>query len=89
MINQNVDETVFDNEKKKKKKIDENDTAVSTVLEPINVQDLKEEFKDKLNILQRITFSFSNPVKTHSLVRHGYISFSNKILRYSIQCLSI
>lgn len=81
MINQNVDESVFDNEKKKKKKNDENDTLVSTVLEPINIQDLQEEFKEKLNILHRITFSFSNPVKTHSLVGDRY-QFLMTFLRY-------
>lgn len=65
-INQNVDETVFDNDKKKKKK--PNDNCSSPVPEPIDVSDLKKIFKGKLNILNRITFSFSDPVKTHSLV---------------------
>ncbi|NP_001123227.2 RNaseP protein p30 isoform X1 [Nasonia vitripennis] len=68
VINQNVDETIFDTDKRKKKKINENVTIpISTVPEPINVQDLYEEFKGKLKILNRITFSFSDPVKTHSL----------------------
>ncbi|KAJ8681043.1 hypothetical protein QAD02_016830 [Eretmocerus hayati] len=65
-INQTVDESVFNNDKKKKKK-DHNEIAVSVVPEPFDLTDLKNEFKDKLNIINRITFSFSDPVKTHSL----------------------
>ncbi|XP_014210903.1 ribonuclease P protein subunit p30 [Copidosoma floridanum] len=66
VINQNVDEAVFENEKKKKKKTVEIDTFCP-VPEPIDVSELKNLFKGKLNILSRITFSFSDPVKTHSM----------------------
>jgi len=65
-INQHVDESVFENDKKRKKKGNEND-GEPPVPEPIDVSELKAEFKGKLNILSRITFSFSDPVKTHSL----------------------
>lgn len=44
-------------------------TSVFTVPEPINVQELTNELDGKLNIFNRITFAFSDPVKTHALVR--------------------
>lgn len=78
VLNQNVDETVFDTDKRKKKKINEN-VAISNVPEPINVQDLDEKFKGKLEILNRITFSFSDPLKIHSLV-----SWNNKFYTVNI-----
>ncbi|XP_011493811.1 PREDICTED: ribonuclease P protein subunit p30 [Ceratosolen solmsi marchali] len=80
-LNQNVDENVFHNEKKKKKKTDENDTVIPCIPEPIDVNDLLEEFKGKLNILHRITFSFSDPIKTHSL---NQLPILNKYNLYAI-----
>lgn len=71
-MNQNVDETIFGNqdgnEKKRKKKGNENDAEISIIPEPYEVEQLKQEFKGKLNILNRITFSFSNQEKTKFLV---------------------
>ena len=68
VLNQNIDETIFDNEKKKKKKANGNDVLVSTIPEPIFVNGLIPECELKLKVLNRITFSFSDPVKTHFLV---------------------
>lgn len=71
-VNQNIDETIFGNqdgnEKKRKKKINENDTEITVIPEPVEIEDLVQEFKGKLNILNRITFSFSNQDKTKFLV---------------------
>lgn len=67
-INKNVDESIFETEKKKKKKGGTNEPVVCSLPEPLEIEDLVEEFKGKLNILSRITFSYSDPVRTHSLV---------------------
>lgn len=66
-INRNVDESIFESEKKKKKKGAANEPNVCPLPEPLEIDDLTEEFRGKLNILSRITFSYSDPVRTHSL----------------------
>ncbi|XP_058809288.1 ribonuclease P protein subunit p30 [Phymastichus coffea] len=67
VINQNVDESVFENEKKKKKKAGTVNTCPYCIPKPFNIQDLEMEFTGKLNIFNRITFTFSDPLKTHSI----------------------
>lgn len=67
-INRNVDENIFETDKKKKKKGIANEPIVCPLPEPMEMEDIIEEFKGKLNILSRITFSYSDPVRTHSLV---------------------
>lgn len=67
-LNQNLDESVFDVDKKKKKKGEENKEVSNIVPNPIDVSKLNEEFKGKLCIVNRITFSCSDPIKTHTLV---------------------
>lgn len=67
-INQNIDENIFESEKKKKKKGSASEPVVCNLPAPLEIEDLIDEFKGKLKILTRITFSFSDPVRTHSLV---------------------
>lgn len=64
MLNQTVDESTIENDKKKKKKGEES----KTMPDPINVCKLNEKFQGKLCILNRITFICSSPTKTHTLV---------------------
>jgi len=37
------------------------------VPEPLDISDIKAEFKDKLSILSRITFTFGDTAKVHTL----------------------
>ena len=67
-INRNVEENVFDSEKKKKKKGNSTDPVICPLPPPPEIKDLVDEFKGKLNILTRITFAYSDPVRTHALV---------------------
>lgn len=66
-INQTVDDSIFDNEKKKKKKSQDSDAAKNAVPEPLDLTDIKAEFEKKLNILSRITFTFGDVSKVHTL----------------------
>jgi len=68
MLNQTIDETTIDNDRKKKKKGEESKSVPTMVPDPINVCKLNEKFKGKLCILNRITFICSDPTKTHTLV---------------------
>ncbi|XP_033227689.1 ribonuclease P protein subunit p30 [Belonocnema kinseyi] len=77
-INQNIDEIIFESEKKKKKKGSVGEPVVCNLPAPLEIEDLINEFKGKLKILTRITFSFSDPVRTHSL------SQSSLLQRYNI-----
>lgn len=72
-LNQNVNESVFNTDKKKRKRNEENKELPSMVPDPIDVSKLNEEFEGKLCILNRITFVCSDSIKTHTLVcSHGY-----------------
>lgn len=75
-LNQTLNESAFDNDKKKKKGI-ENKTLPNIVPDPIDVRQLNEEFKGKLCILNRLTFICSDPAKTHTLVYN--LSYANKL----------
>jgi len=66
-LNQTLHENAFDNDKKKKKGV-ENKALSNIVPEPIDVCQLNEEFKGKLCILNRLTFICSDPTKTYTLV---------------------
>lgn len=68
MLNQTIEESTVDNDRKKKKKGEESKTVPNMVPDPINVGELNEKFKGKLCILNRITFICSDPAKTHTLV---------------------
>jgi len=71
-LNHILHENAFDNDKKKKKSV-ENKTPSNIVPDPINVSQLNEQFKGKLCILNRLTFICSDPTKTHTLVCILYI----------------
>lgn len=63
-INYNFDEALLVSGKKKKK--NRNDDSDKTLVpDPVDVETLAEEFKGKLRIISRITFSFSDVGKTH------------------------
>lgn len=67
-INSTYDETILGNDKKKKKKKGENGENAQDILpEPMNIENLKNEFKNKLHLLTRLTFSCSDPGKTYTL----------------------
>ncbi|KYM97263.1 PREDICTED: ribonuclease P protein subunit p30-like [Cyphomyrmex costatus] len=63
-LNQIVNESAMDNNKKKK---DETKQVTNVVPDPIDVSKLNEKWKGKLNILNRLTFICSNSVKVHTL----------------------
>lgn len=67
-LNQTIDESIFDNDKKKKKKGEENKTVSNVIPEPIDVHKFNQNFEGKLCILNRLTFICSDPTKTHILV---------------------
>lgn len=69
MLNQTVEESTMENDKKKKKKGEESKNVPDMVPDPINVCKLNEKFQGKLSILNRITFICSNPTKTHTLAQ--------------------
>ncbi|XP_072767287.1 ribonuclease P protein subunit p30 [Anoplolepis gracilipes] len=69
MLNQTIDESTIDNDRKKKKKGDESKSVPNMVPDPINVCKLNEIYKGKLCILNRITFICSDPTKTHTLAQ--------------------
>jgi len=71
-LNQTLHENAFDNDKKKKKGV-ENKALSNIVPEPIDVSQLNEKFKGKLCILNRLTFICSDPTKTYTLVILYYI----------------
>ncbi|XP_047355772.1 ribonuclease P protein subunit p30 [Vespa velutina] len=66
-INQTIDDSIFDTDKKKKKKKSENNESSIMVPNPLDIDDLVKEFKDKLRIFNRLTFIYSDPLKTHIL----------------------
>lgn len=68
-LNQIVHESIFETDKKKKKKGEENKELSNIVPNPIDVSKLNEGFQGKLCILNRITFICSDPTKTHTLVQ--------------------
>lgn len=72
-INQNIDENIFDNEKSSKKKKKEGSAPV-VIPDPMNLDNINKIFKGKLNILTRLTYSFTEASKTYRLVRK-YLSF--------------
>jgi len=65
-LNQTVNESVMDSDKKKK---EETKLVTSVVPEPIDVSKVNEKWKGKLNILNRLTFICSNSAKAHTLVQ--------------------
>lgn len=65
-LNQTVNESAMDNDKKKKQ---ETKLMTSAVPDPIDVSKLNEKWKGKLCILNRITFICSNSAKAHTLVQ--------------------
>lgn len=67
-INQMLDEVALESEKKKKRKGEEREIPQQTIPEPIDISTLKECFEGKLQIYNRLTFAFSDPTKTHTLV---------------------
>lgn len=82
-LNQIVNESVFNTDKKKRKRTGENKELPSMVPDPINVSELNDEFKGKLCILNRITFVCSDSVKTHTLVYfHRYKTIITNIDMY-------
>ncbi|XP_012228907.1 ribonuclease P protein subunit p30 [Linepithema humile] len=66
-LNQTIDESIFDNDKKKKKKGEESKTVPNVIPEPIDVSKFSEKFGGKLCILNRLTFICSDSTKTHIL----------------------
>ncbi|KAI4497398.1 hypothetical protein M0802_007409 [Mischocyttarus mexicanus] len=62
-INQIIDESTFENKKKRKKSEDDSRTFIN----PIDIDDLVKEFKGKLNIFNRITFTFNDEEKIRML----------------------
>jgi len=65
-LNQTVNESAMDSDKKKK---EETKLVTSVVPDPIDVSKLNEKWKGKLNILNRLTFICSNSIKAHTLVQ--------------------
>ncbi|XP_046411097.1 ribonuclease P protein subunit p30 isoform X1 [Neodiprion virginianus] len=66
-INRTIEETVFESEKKNKKKAGDNEAPGVTVPSPPDIADLISEYAGKLRILNRLTFVFGDPTRTHTL----------------------
>lgn len=66
-INQTIDESIFETEQKSNKKKKAQSTPVKIV--PHDLFNLKEEFKNKLVILSRLTFLYSESAKTYLLAQ--------------------
>ncbi|XP_046736360.1 ribonuclease P protein subunit p30 isoform X2 [Diprion similis] len=66
-INRTIEETVFETEKKNKKKTSDNEAPGVTVPSPPDITDLVSEYAGKLRILNRLTFVFGDPTRTHTL----------------------
>ncbi|XP_066601333.1 ribonuclease P protein subunit p30 [Prorops nasuta] len=64
-INQTFDESIFDTEKKRKK--GEATECQRNLPNPFNIDELLTKFDGKLKILNRLTFVFSDPIRTHSM----------------------
>ncbi|KAL2728718.1 ribonuclease P protein subunit p30 [Vespula squamosa] len=73
-INQTIDDSIFDTDKKKKKKNNESSIIIPN---PLDVDDLVKEFEGKLRIFNRLTFIYSDPLKTHALVNIIFSRFQN------------
>ncbi|KAK2575740.1 hypothetical protein KPH14_003632 [Odynerus spinipes] len=80
-INQTIDDSIFDVEKKKKKKLDNNEVTSSAVPDPLDIDDIITEFEGKLRIFSRLTFIYSDPAKTHIL---NHCSNLKKFHLYSV-----
>lgn len=66
-INRTLEESVFQIQKKKKKKHEETEAPQNLVPDPYDTQKLIANFKGKLNVLTRLSFICSDPAKTHLL----------------------
>ncbi|XP_028051026.1 ribonuclease P protein subunit p30 isoform X1 [Monomorium pharaonis] len=64
-LNQIVNDSAMDNDKKKKQKL-----GTNVIPDPIDISQLNEKWKGKLCILNRITFICSNVEKAHTLAQH-------------------
>ncbi|XP_071566537.1 ribonuclease P protein subunit p30 [Temnothorax nylanderi] len=64
-LNQTVNESAMDNDKKKK----QDKLVTSVVPDPIDVSKLNEKWKGKLCILNRLTFICSSAAKAHTLAQ--------------------
>lgn len=64
-LNQTVNESTMDNDKKKKQEA----KVTSVVPDPIDVSALNEKWRGKLRILNRLTFICSNSTKAHTVVQ--------------------
>ncbi|XP_012060752.1 PREDICTED: ribonuclease P protein subunit p30 [Atta cephalotes] len=65
-LNQTVNESAMDSDKKKK---DETKQVTSVVPDPIDVSKLNEKWNGKLSILNRLTFICSSSIKAHTLAQ--------------------
>ncbi|KAL7287097.1 hypothetical protein TKK_0018717 [Trichogramma kaykai] len=70
-LNQNFDENLLNTVDKKRKS---NGLPAIPELEPIDIKEIKEEFSGKLNILHRLTFSFSDAMRMHTLNQLSVLS---------------
>ncbi|XP_048508163.1 ribonuclease P protein subunit p30 [Athalia rosae] len=66
-INQMLDESGFESRKKKKKKLGDESSPVTTLPNPDIIKDLIPEFAGKLRILSRITFIYTGITTTQAL----------------------
>lgn len=64
-VNINVDESALTIDKKKKKKNEERESQQSIIPNLIDIETVKKDFEGKLTIFHRLTFSCSDPSKTH------------------------
>lgn len=74
-INQTVEESAFEQDKKKKRKADKEDSPIPP---PMTLDDVPEALKSSLKILQRITVYFSTTDNAHKMVS------SENIKKYDI-----
>ncbi|XP_063234642.1 ribonuclease P protein subunit p30 isoform X1 [Bacillus rossius redtenbacheri] len=68
-LNRVLDESVFEGDKKKKKKKGEPRDTPDLVPPPLQLGDLREAFREKLTILQRLTFTFTDNLQAHKVIQ--------------------
>ncbi|XP_011052753.1 PREDICTED: ribonuclease P protein subunit p30 isoform X1 [Acromyrmex echinatior] len=94
-LNQTVNESAMDSDKKKK---DETKQVTSVVPDPIDVSKLNEKWKGKLSILNRLTFICSSSIKAHTLAQcpnlrkydiYALVPTKQDILEFACQTIKV
>lgn len=69
-LNRSIDESIFQNDKggNKKKRKEKSEVPKNPDCQPDDIKEIRQEFEGKLDILQRLTYDFSDASKLHTFV---------------------